>query len=304
MAGEGLAQLIECVANFSEGRDLAVIDALVESLHGVALLDRTSDPDHHRSVLTFAGAPDAVAAAAFQAVRTAAARIDLTRHTGIHPRIGAADVIPLVPIAGVTLDECAALAVGLGERIWSELHVPVYLYEAAARRPGRRRLEVIRRGGFELLRHEALTREDRAPDIGGPALHPTAGATVVGARPFLIAFNINLDTGDVAVARTIAARIRESSGGLPCVKAMGVFLASRGLAQVTMNLTDFTVTPVHRAYEAVRDEAEHLGVRVLESELIGLIPRAALAGSEPWLPTVRDFDESRILENRLRSALP
>lgn len=294
--------LIECVANFSEGRDPVVIDALaraVESVSGVLLLDRTQDPDHHRAVLTFAGAPAPVAEAAFRAVREAAARIDLNRHQGAHPRIGAADVVPFIPVEDVTLGECAKLAAQTGERIWGELGIPVYLYEAAARRPGRRRLEVIRRGGFETLRLEVGRDPDRRPDFGEAALHPTAGATVVGARKFLIAFNVNLHPPDLEAARAIARAVRASSGGLPHVKAIGLLLASRGLAQVSMNLTDFEVTPVARVFEAIRSLASARGLRLASSEIIGLVPRRALEGSEAWLPTVENFRDDLVLETRL-----
>ena len=294
--------LIECVANFSEGRDPVVIDALVravESVAGVLLLDRTQDPDHHRAVLTFGGAPSPVAEAAFRAVREAAARIDLNRHQGAHPRIGAADVVPFVPVEGVTLGECAELAAQTGERIWGELGIPVYLYEAAARRPGRRRLEVIRRGGFEALRLEVGRDPDRRPDFGEAALHPTAGATVVGARKFLIAFNVHLHPPDLEAARAIARAVRASSGGLPHVKAIGLLLASRGLAQVSMNLTDFEVTPVARVFEAIRSLASARGLRLASSEIIGLVPRRALEGSEAWLPTVENFRDDLVLETRL-----
>lgn len=294
--------LIECVANFSEGRDQVVVEALaraVASVSGVLLLDRTQDPDHHRAVLTFAGAPILVAEAAFRAVREAAARIDLNRHQGAHPRIGAADVVPFVPVEGVTLSECADLAARAGERIWRELGVPVYLYEAAARRPDRRRLEVIRRGGFEKLRLEVTRDPGRHPDFGEAALHPTAGATVVGARKFLIAFNVNLYPPDLEAARGIARAIRASSGGLPHVKAIGLLLPSRGLAQVSMNLTDFEVTPVARVFEAIRALAAARGLRLAGSEIIGLVPRRALEGSAAWLPTVENFRDDLVLETRL-----
>jgi glutamate formiminotransferase len=295
-------RIVECVPNFSEGRDARTVDAIaaaVASVRQVKLLDVTLDPDHNRSVVTFAGPPVDVAEAALRAVAQAVKSIDLTKQAGVHPRIGAADVLPFVPVQNIGLAECAALAADAGERIWRELHVPVYLYEAAARRPDRVNLENIRRGGFEQLRALVEVDPERQPDIGGPALHPTAGATVAGARKFLIAFNINLDTPDVAVAREIAQKIRASNGGLPHVKAMGVRLESRNLAQVSMNLTDFERTPVHTVFGVVRDQAALHGAAIEACELIGLIPRKALEGSEEWLPRVENFHPGLILENRL-----
>lgn len=285
--------------NFSEGRDARLVDRIAAEIRGASLLDRTMDPDHHRSVLTFAGAPEAVSDAAFRAVAKAVELIDLTGRRGVHPRIGAADVIPFVPVRGITLAECAHLAASFGERVWRELRVPVFLYEAAARRPDRVRLENIRRGGFERLREAVLTNPERHPDIGGPGLHPTAGATVTGARKFLIAYNINLATSDVEIARRVARAVRASSGGLPCVKAMGVPLASRGLAQVSMNLTDFETTSVDQVYEAVRSEARRLGAEVAGGELIGLIPRAAVDTGSEWYRTLENFRPESILESRL-----
>jgi len=296
-------RIIECVPNFSEGRDLRVVARIAEALtsvHGVALLDQTSDWDHNRSVLTLAGPPDAVIEAAFRGIQQAVVLIDLSRHGGVHPRIGAADVIPLVPIAGTSLEFCAGLAKGLGERVWRELHVPVFLYEAAARRPERVNLANVRRGLFEALREEVRRNPERVPDFGDAALHPTAGACVIGARKFLIAFNINLNTADLEVARRIARKIRASSGGLPAVKALGLRLESRGQAQVSTNLTDFEVTPLCAVVEAVRTEAAQCGVRIASTELIGLIPRAALATQGGCDLGIR---EDQILENRLDQCL-
>ncbi len=295
--------IIECVPNFSEGRDLRAVSRIAEaiaSVRGAAVLDRTSDCDHNRSVITFAGHPDAVCEAAFAAVRSAVELIDMTQHGGVHPRIGAADVVPLVPVAGVTLDFCARLAAQLAERVWRELHVPVYLYEAAARRPERVNLANIRRGRWELLREEIQRSPERLPDFGGAALHPTAGACVIGARKFLVAFNFHLDTPDVDIARRIARKIRASSGGLPAVKALGLYLESRGLAQVSTNLTDFETTPLCAVVEAVREEAGRCGVRVSSMELIGLIPRAALAGAGDCQLGIR---EDQVLDNRLEQCL-
>jgi len=296
-------RIIECVPNFSEGRDLSVVARIadvVKSVHGVALLDQTSDWDHNRSVITFAGPPNGVVEAAFRGIQQAAESIDVSRHAGVHPRVGAADVIPLVPIAGVSLEFCAELAKSLGERVWRELHIPVFLYEAAARRPDRVNLANIRRGLFEALREEVRRNPERRPDFGEAALHPTAGACVIGARKFLIAFNINLDTADLEIARRIARKIRASSGGLPAVKALGLLLESRGQAQVSTNLTDFEITPLCDVVEAVRAEAAQCGIRIASTELIGLIPRAALAKTDGCDPGIRD---DQILENRLDQCL-
>ncbi|MFN0171906.1 MAG: glutamate formimidoyltransferase [Bryobacteraceae bacterium] len=295
--------LVECVANFSEGRDPAVVNAIRDAIAaspGITVLDLTMDADHHRSVITFAGPPETIADGAFHGIARAADLIDLNRHSGVHPRIGAADVVPFVPLSGVTMAQCVSLAVETGRRVWRELGVPVYLYEEAALLPERKRLEVVRRGGWERLRTEIRTDPSRRPDIGDAVLHPTAGATVIGARKFLIAYNIDLDTPDVEIARQIAVSIRASSGGLPHVKALGVLLRSRNQAQVTINLTDFEVTPVDEVFAAVRREAEARGARIAASELIGLIPRRALDRSSEWLPTVENFSEDSILEVRLR----
>jgi len=294
--------LVECVPNFSEGKDRRKVDdiaASVASVAGVKVLDITLDPDHNRSVITFAGAPEAAAEAAIRAVARAVESIDLNSQAGVHPRIGAADVVPFVPLRGVSLQGCAGLATVVGEQIWRRLGVPVYLYEAAARRADRVNLEDIRRGGFEALRERVATDPRWLPDFGDAALHPTAGATVVGARKFLIAFNINLQTADAALARAIARKIRASSGGLPFVKALGVGLESRGLAQVSLNLTDFERTSVRRVFDEVKQLAAAAGVVIAACELIGLIPRKALDGSEEWLPLVENFRPELVLENRL-----
>lgn len=298
-------QLVECVPNFSEGRDAATIDAIVHAILAapdVVLLDRESDADHHRSVITFVGPPDAVAAAAFRGVAKAVELIDLTRHHGAHPRIGAADVVPFIPIEGVSLDDCVKLAERLAGDLWNKLRVPVYLYEAAARRPDRVNLENIRRGQFEALLAEMGTVPARAPDVGEPQCHPTAGATVVGARKFLIAYNINLGTPDVSLAKAIARTIRFSSGGFRYVKAMGVLLGSRNLAQVSMNLTDFEQTPLHVVFETVRREAERHGVPVVGSEIVGLIPKKALELSAEYFLRCENFRPELVLENRLADA--
>jgi glutamate formiminotransferase/glutamate formiminotransferase/formiminotetrahydrofolate cyclodeaminase len=286
--------IVECVPNFSEGRNRAVIAALedaVREVRGVRLLNSTSDADHNRSVLTFAGEPAPVADAAFASVSAAAAKIDLGGHEGVHPRVGAADVVPFVPIEGVRLEDCAAIAHATGERIWKELRVPVFFYEAAAKRPECARLENIRR----------RANADLAPDIG-QGRHPTAGYCVVGARNFLIAWNVILQSNDLAIAKSIASEIRESNGGLPAVKALGLELASQGKVQVSMNLVDFHRTPLHAVFDAVCDAAGRRGVQIEGSELIGLIPQAALDTSRGhdfrWI----NMSSDRILETCLSAS--
>jgi glutamate formiminotransferase / formiminotetrahydrofolate cyclodeaminase len=297
--------VVECVPNFSEGRDRAKVDAIVEairSVRGIAILDRELDADHNRSVITFAGPAGAVGEAAFRGVERAVELIDLRQHTGVHPRIGAADVVPFVPVEGVTLEDCVRLANDLGQRLWDRLRVPVYLYEAAARRPDRVNLENIRRGQFEGLRDEVRANPDRRPDFGDAELHASAGATVVGARKFLIAYNINLNTADLEIAKKIAKAIRFSSGGFRYVKSMGVPLASRNLAQVSMNLTDFEQTPMHRVFEAVRMEAARFGAAIVGSEIVGLIPKRALEMTAEWYLQAENFHPRLVLENRLAEA--
>lgn len=301
-----MKRLVECVPNFSEGRDAAKVAAIVEAIRevpGVFVLAHESDGDHNRSVVTMAGDPEAVAEAAVRAAGKASELIDLTRQTGAHPRIGATDVVPLIPIDGVTLDDCVALAKRVGHEIWQRYRIPVYFYEAAAQRPERVNLENVRRGQFEGLREEVLGNPDRAPDVGEAKLHPTAGATVVGARKFLIAYNINLSTPDVGIAKKIAKTIRFSSGGMPYVKAMGVDLRARNLAQVSMNLTDFEQTPIHRVFEAVKGEAERHGVSIVGSEIVGLIPRRALEMTADYYLQIENFSPAQVLENRLEEAL-
>ncbi len=296
-----MAALVECVPNFSEGRDLAKVDAIVQAIAsaGASILHRTSDSDHNRSVVTFAASPDVVAEGALRGVRKAVELIDMRTHSGVHPRVGAADVVPFVPLRGISMEECAALATGVGRRIWEELGVPVYLYEASARRPQCVYLPDVRRGQFEGLQVEAVSNPDRAPDFGGPGLHASAGAAIVGARKLLVAFNAILDTPDADIARQIARAVRESSGGLPYVRAMGVFLASRGRAQVSMNLTDFERTGMHAALEAVRREAALRGATVESTELIGLAPAKALEWAAAEYLRMAGFDLNRVLENRL-----
>jgi len=299
-------RLVECVPNFSEGRNADTVRALVSvirAVKGVFLLDEEMDQDHHRAVLTFVGAPEAVGEAAFQAAHAAAGLIDLGRHQGGHPRVGATDVVPFVPIRGVTMEDCVALARREGERIGRELNIPVFLYAQAASHPDRANLEALRRGGLEGLAGRMATDPAWAPDFGPRTLHPTAGATAVGARPPLIAYNVNLQSGDLDVAKAIAKTVRFSSGGLPCVKAMGVALTSRRLVQVSMNLTNFERTPIHVAFEAVRREAERRGVAVAGSEIIGLVPQRALVQASEFFLKVERFDPTQVLETRLELVL-
>jgi glutamate formiminotransferase/formiminotetrahydrofolate cyclodeaminase len=300
-----MKQLIECVPNFSEGRDAGKVDALVAGMSavpGVAVLDREMDADHNRCVITLAGEPNAVAEAALRGVGKALELIDLTKHTGAHPRVGATDVIPFIPVDGATIEDCVALARRVGREIWDRFRVPVYFYEAAALRPQCANLENVRKGQFEGLREEAPRNPDRAPDVGGPALHPTAGATVVGARKFLIAYNINLNTPDVEIAKRIAKAIRFSTGGLRYAKAMGVDLRARNLAQVSINMTDFEQTPLHRVFEMVEREAKRYGVMIVGSEIVGLVPQKALDMAADFYLQLENFSAAQVLENRLAAA--
>ena len=301
-----MKRLIECVPNFSEGRDPAKVDAIVaamSSVPGVYVLDREMDADHNRSVVTLAGEPDAVAEAAILGAGKAMELIDLTRHSGAHPRVGATDVLPFIPIDGVTIEDCVALARRVGNEIWKRYRIPVFFYEAAATRPERVNLENVRRGQFEGLREELKKNHDRQPDVGEPKLHPTAGATVVGARKFLIAYNVNLNTSDISIANKIAKTIRFSSGGLRYVKAMGVELKARNLAQVSINLTDFEQTAMHRVYEMVKREAERYGVRPVGSEIVGLVPKKALEMTADYFLQLENFSPAQVFENKLAAAL-
>ena len=301
-----MKRLIECVPNFSEGRDPAKLDAIVSAMSavsGVYVLDREMDADHNRSVITLAGEPDAVAEAALRGIGKAMQLIDLTKHTGAHPRVGATDVVPFIPIEGVTIEDCVALAHRTGHEIWARYRIPVFFYEAAARRPDRVNLENVRRGQFEGLRQEMKHNHDRQPDVGEPKLHPTAGVTVVGARKFLIAYNINLNTSDVAIANKIAKAIRFSSGGLRYVKSMGVELKARNLAQVSINLTDFEQTPMHRVYGMVKREAERYGAAPVGSEIVGLIPKKAIEMAADFFLQLENFSPAQVFENKLADAL-
>ncbi len=303
---QGVDRIVECVPNFSEGRNRTTVYALVravESVPGVWLLDQTMDRDHHRSVLSFAGEPDAVAEAAFRAIRVATDLIDLRKHKGVHPRVGVSDVVPFVPLRGATMQDCIHLAKRVGQRVGTELEIPVFLYEHAASHLDHVPLESVRRGGIQGLAFRMASDPDWTPDFGPSHLHKTAGAVVIGARPPLIAFNVNLHSTDLALARSIAKDIRQSNGGLPHLKAIGVELASRRLVQVAMNLTDYVITPIHVALEAVRTRAAEHGVTVAGSEVIGLVPQAALVQAAAQGLALEQFDSTQVLESRLEGRL-
>lgn len=297
-----MTEIVECVPNFSEGRRKEVVDAIanaIASVPGVRLLDTEMDANHNRSVITFIGDRSAVAEGAFQGAKAAVARIDMNTHRGEHPRVGALDVLPFVPILGVTMEDCVLLARSVGKRIAEELQIPVYLYEAAATRPDRKALPDVRRGEYEGLKVAIETDPDRKPDFGPSKLHPTAGACIVGARPVLIAWNVNLATRDVRIAKRIAKAIRESDGGLPAVRAKGFELADRGLVQVSMNMTDYHKTSLVQAYEAIRELAAKEGVEVVESEIIGLVPLDAILADATQYFKLARFHREQILETRL-----
>src|ERR1700758_3834814 len=298
-----MSTLVECVPNFSEGRDKSKVDAIIDAMKmpGVYLLDREMDSDHNRSVITLVGEREAIQEAAIRGVGKASELIDLNTHTGAHPRMGAADVVPFIPIDGVTIEDCVAMANHVGEEIWKRFQIPVYLYEAAARTPERQGLENIRRGQFEGIRAEIATNPARRPDLGEPRVHPTAGATVVGARKFLIAYNVFLNTTDVEIAKKIAKAVRFSSGGLRFVKGAG--FPVRGLAQVSMNLTDSDQRPTAGVLGLGRGEAARYGVMPVSSEIVGLIPKKALEDAAEWFLQVENFDSSLILENRLAAVM-
>jgi glutamate formiminotransferase len=288
--------VIECVPNFSEGRDEGVVRRIVEAIGSakdVLVLGWEMDGDHNRSVVTFAGVPDAVVEGAIRGAGRAAELIDLSRHEGVHPRVGVADVIPFVPLGGGTIEQCIGAAHLAGQEIWKRFHVPVYFYESAAKIAGRKRLERVRRPGFDGL----------PPDVGDIAAHPLAGAAMVGARQLLIAFNINRATRDVSIAQAIAKKIRESSGGFPFVKAIGLPLASRDCVQVSINFVNFANTPFEQVWEAVVSQATRLGASVASSQLIGFVPRRAFEQAPEFFSRAENFDESRILENRIEQLL-
>lgn len=298
-------QLVECVPNFSEGRRPEVIAAIRDAaaaVPGVTVLDLHADPTHNRMVLTFVGGPEAVTVAAFRCAEQAARLIDMTVQQGEHPRIGATDVIPFVPVSGVTMEICVELANEVGQRLGEELGIPVYLYARAARRPERVRLPDVRRGQYEALRESIESDPDRAPDYG-PARIGTAGATAVGARPFLVAYNVNLATSDLALAKRIARGIRESSGGLPAVQALGMSTENPNVVQVSMNLLDTTVTPLHVVYETVLAQAAADGVEVVESEIVGLLPLDAIVATTRAHVKARQLEAAQIVEARLLQAL-
>ena len=298
--------IIECVPNFSEGRDLQKVEAIARALldgPDVYLLDREMDADHNRCVITFVGTRESVGEAALRGIGKAAELIDLNYQRGAHPRLGATDVVPFVPISGVTLGDCVHIAEWVAEQTWHRFKIPTYLYEAAARKPDRRNLENVRRGQFEGLRDEVRANPERLPDFGEAALHSTAGATVVGARKFLIAYNINLNTPEVAPAQAIAKKIRASSGGFPCVKAMGVELKSRHLSQVSMNLTDFQTTSIATVFDTVSREAAAQGIGVLSSEIVGLVPRQALENTAIEYLKVENYHPQLVFENRLEQIM-
>jgi glutamate formiminotransferase len=295
--------LVECVPNFSEGRKTETIAALARAIAAVptsCVLDTHVDPDHNRSVITFVAAPEKIVDAAVAVVRRAAELIDMREHKGEHPRLGATDVLPFVPIRGVTMEDCVKLAHQSGERIANELSIPVFFYERAALKPDRVNLEDVRRGALELLREQIAVEPARAPDIGPLEVHETAGALAVGARPFLIAFNVNLKTHDVAVAKQIARTIRARHGGLPFVKALGFTLSSRGLVKVSMNLVNYETTGMTAAYNAVRDEAKRCGVEIANTEIVGLVPEKAFDRDAEYFQKLEDFSEDKIFEHRLQ----
>jgi len=293
--------VIECIPNVSEGRRPDVIEACAEAIRQThaRLLDVKPDESHNRTVFTFAGAPDVVRAGALALFDVALARIDLRQHSGEHPRIGAVDVTPFVPIEGVTMADCVALARDVAAEVSEKHQLPVFLYEEAATSPSRRNLEDIRRGEFEGLEAK-LKQPEWKPDFGPAAPHGSAGASVIGARMPLIAYNINLATDRLDVAKKIAAAVRQSSGGFRYVKAMGIELADRGIVQVSMNLTNFEKTPIFRVFEVVKREAARYGVAILESEIIGLVPAAALTASAAWYLQMDGFSDAQVLENKLR----
>jgi len=301
-----MKRLIECVPNFSEGRDPAKVEALVQvmsSVPGVYVLDREMDPDHNRCVITLAGEPEAVGEAAILGAGKALELIDMNVHKGAHPRVGATDVVPFIPVEGVTLEDCVALAKRVGQEIWKRHRIPIFFYEAAATRPERVNLENVRRGQYEGLREELKKNHDRQPDIGEPKIHPTAGVTVVGARKFLVAYNVNLNTSDIGIANKIARAIRFSNGGFRYVKSMGVELKARNLAQVSINLTDYEQTPMHRVYEIVKREAERYGAIPVGSEIVGLVPKKAIEMAADYFLQLESFSPAQVFENKLALAL-
>ncbi len=296
-----MSKIVQCVPNFSEGKNQAVIDAIineVKAVEGVKVLDWSADPSHNRMVLTFVGEPQAVKKAAFLSCKKASELIDMEQHKGEHPRIGATDVVPFIPVKNVTMQECVELAESLGAEISEKLHIPVYLYEEAAKMPSRKALPDVRKGQYEGLKVE-ISKPERHPDFGEPKMHPTAGATVVGARQFLVAFNINLSTSDVQIAKNIAGAIREAKGGYKYCRAMGIMIEERNLAQVTINMINYTGTPLHRVLETVKSEAARYGVNVVGTEIIGLMPMQAMLDAMNFYLRLENFDRKQILEENL-----
>lgn len=296
-----MAKLVECIPNVSEGRRTEVIESLVgviKEVPGVVLLDYSSDASHNRSVITMVGDPDSVGEAAFRLAKAARDNIDLNHHTGEHPRMGAIDVIPFVPIKEMSVAECVELSKKVGERIYNELSIPVFLYEESATAPHRKNLAAIRKGQFEGMA-EKVKQDKWHPDYGNDEIHPTAGVVAVGARAPLVAFNINLGTSDITVADRIAKIIRESSGGLKYVKALGVMLEDRNIAQVSINMCNYEKTPLYRVFELVRAEAARYGVNIIGSEIIGLTPMGALIDTAEYYLKIENFSRAQVLENRL-----
>jgi len=297
-----MSRFIECVPNFSEGRRSEVVAAIATAIAAVdtaCLLDTHIDSDHNRSVITFVATPEHVVEAAVSGVAMAAKLIDMRTHKGEHPRLGATDVLPFVPIQQVTMEECVKLAHEAGERIAAELEIPVYFYEQAARRPNRKNLEDVRRGALELLREQIVINPDRAPDVGPSEVHETAGAIVIGARPILIAFNVVLRSTEIRVARQVTRTIRARDGGLPYLKALAFQLHSKGLVQVSMNLVDYRVTGMREAFDAVKREADKMGVEVATAEIVGLVPRDALDENAEYFSKLENFSEAKVLENQI-----
>ncbi len=297
--------IVECVPNFSEGEDRDKIESILQALLAgpdVHVLGTQMDTDHNRTVVTFVGTRETVGEAALRAIGRAAELIDLNGHRGVHPRMGATDVVPFVPIKGVDLSDCAEIARRIAEETWRRFRIPTYLYEAAARDPRRKNLEYVRRGQFEQLREEVRQNPDRRPDFGEADLHPTAGATAVGARNFLIAYNINLESSDLTLGKSIARKIRASNGGLPAVKALGVKVKALGLVQVSMNLTDFLTTSISTVFDAVAAEAASAGVAIESSEIVGLVPRRAIENVDIVRLRLRNFSDKLILENQIEEA--
>lgn len=301
MSDRTVQQVVECVPNFSEGRRPEVVReivAAIEAVSGIRVLDYSSDTSHNRTVVTFVGTPEACEEAAFAGIARACDLIDMAKHHGEHPRLGATDVVPFIPISGVTMEECVEIARRVGQRVGEELEIPVYLYEEAATRPERRNLADVRRGEYEGLK-ESIGTPERAPDFGPARVHPTAGATIIGARMPLVAFNVNLGTSDIGIAKKIARAVRESSGGLANVKALGVMLEDRQIAQVSMNLVNYVKTPIPRVMEMVRREADRYGVSVVESELIGLMPMDAVLDTAAYYLQLPKLEQSQIIEARV-----